>query len=125
VELAPPHNVLRKLSAQFSWSHQQQRTFQDRKLAVMNPRILRMADFPRQFILQADTSSVAVSAVLFRTSMTIINLLRTTLGTGPGWAVWALGLAVLGLALLCGVVGSRLGLVLSLALGLDVFCDLH
>jgi hypothetical protein len=40
--------------------------FEDLKLAIINPPVLRMADFSRRFIVQTDASSLAVAAVFLQ-----------------------------------------------------------
>jgi hypothetical protein len=65
-ERAAPLNLLRKKGTQFVWGPGQQQAFEDLKLAIVNPPVLRMADFSRRFILQTDASSLAVAAVLLQ-----------------------------------------------------------
>jgi hypothetical protein len=65
-ERAAPLNLLRKKDVQFVWPPDQQLAFEDLKLAIINPLVLRIAEFSRPFILQTDASSVAVSAVLLQ-----------------------------------------------------------
>ena len=65
-ERAAPLNMLRKKGEKFAWGTEQQSAFEDLKLAIINPPILRTADFSRKFTLQTDASSVAVAAVLLQ-----------------------------------------------------------
>jgi hypothetical protein len=65
-ERAPPLNLLCKKNTKFVWGSEQQRAFAELKLAIINPPVLRMADFCRGFILQSDACSTAVSAVLLQ-----------------------------------------------------------
>jgi hypothetical protein len=65
-ERAAPLNLLRKKDVQFIWGPDQKRAFDDLKLAINNPPVLRMADFTRWFVLQTDASSIAVAAVLLQ-----------------------------------------------------------
>ena len=65
-ERAAPLNLLCKKDTPFVWGLEQQQAFQDLKLAITNPPVLRMADFSRRFILQTDASSLAVAAVLLQ-----------------------------------------------------------
>ena len=65
-ERAAPLNLLRKKDVKFQWGPDQIRAFQDLKLAITNPPVLRTADFSRRFTLQTDASSVAVAAVLLQ-----------------------------------------------------------
>lgn len=63
-EIAAPLNELRKKDAKFIWGEVQEKAFQALKYAIMNPPILITADFSKQFVLQTDGSSSAISAVL-------------------------------------------------------------
>jgi hypothetical protein len=65
-ERAAPLNLLRRKDVQFCWGPDQQKAFDDLKLAITNPPVLRMADFSQRFILQSDASSRAVAAVLLQ-----------------------------------------------------------
>jgi hypothetical protein len=65
-ERAAPLNVLRRKGVQFCWGPDQQKAFDDLKLAITNPPVLCMAYFLWRFILQTDTSSRAVAAVLLQ-----------------------------------------------------------
>jgi hypothetical protein len=63
---AGPLNALRKKNVKFVWGPEEQRAFDDLKLAIVNPPVLCMPDFSRRFILQTDASSSAVAAVLLQ-----------------------------------------------------------
>jgi hypothetical protein len=65
-ERASPLNLLRKKDTPFVWGSEQQNAFQDLKLAIINPPVLRMAHLSRTIILQTDASSLAVAAVLLQ-----------------------------------------------------------
>jgi hypothetical protein len=65
-ERAAPLNLLRKKDVQFVWGLDQQRDYEDLKMTIINPPVIRMVDFSRPFILQADASSLAVAAVLLQ-----------------------------------------------------------
>jgi hypothetical protein len=65
-ERATPLNLLRKKGVSFFWGPDQKKAFEDLKLAIINPPVLRMADFSQRFILQTDASSRAVAAVLLQ-----------------------------------------------------------
>jgi hypothetical protein len=65
-EQAGPLKALRKKNVNFVWGPEQQQAFDDLKLAIVNPPVLCMPDFSRRFILQTDTSSSAVAAVLLQ-----------------------------------------------------------
>lgn len=63
-ELAAPLNQLRKSGVKFKWGEDQQRSFEILKEKIIQPPVLRMPDFSREFILQTDASSYAIGAVL-------------------------------------------------------------
>lgn len=63
-ELAAPLNALRRKGAKFSWGEEQQTSFELLKEAVMQPPVLAMPDFTKDFVLQTDASSQAIAAVL-------------------------------------------------------------
>ena len=44
----------------FVWGQEQQDAFESLKRAISQPPVLRMADFSEKFILQTDTSGVAL-----------------------------------------------------------------
>jgi hypothetical protein len=48
----------------FTWAKQHQEAFELLKQAIAQPPVLRMADFGKPFIVQADASGVALGAVL-------------------------------------------------------------
>jgi hypothetical protein len=55
---------LRKKGVKFKWGPEQQHSFDLLKQAIAQPPVLRMADFGKKFILQTDSSGVALGAVL-------------------------------------------------------------
>uniref|UniRef100_A0A1B6JZN4 RNA-directed DNA polymerase n=1 Tax=Homalodisca liturata TaxID=320908 RepID=A0A1B6JZN4_9HEMI len=63
-EVAAPLNALRRKDAKFVWGEDQERAFQLLREAIIQPPVLRIPDFSRPFILQTDSSSCAVGAVL-------------------------------------------------------------
>lgn len=46
------------------WGERQQQAFEALKEAIISPRVLRMPDFTKMFILQMDASSDVLGAVL-------------------------------------------------------------
>lgn len=65
-ERALPLNRLRKKGAKFEWGDEQQRAFEDLKLAIISPPVLQTPDFSKEFILQTDGSGSALGAVLLQ-----------------------------------------------------------
>jgi len=63
-ELASPLNELRKKNVKFIWGEAQQKSFESLKEAIMQPPVLAMPDFEKDFVLQTDAFSQAVAAVL-------------------------------------------------------------
>jgi hypothetical protein len=63
-DVAAPLIALLKQGVKFVWGKDQQEAFEALKQAISQPPVLRMADFSRKFILQTDTSCVALGAVL-------------------------------------------------------------
>jgi hypothetical protein len=63
-EIAAPLNALRKKDSKFVWSTQCEKAFQKLKDSIMQPPVLRLADFDKKFIVQSDASSIAIAAVL-------------------------------------------------------------
>lgn len=63
-EIAAPLNDLRKKNCKFIWDETHEQAFQGLKKAISCPPILKTADFSKQFVLQTDASSTAISAVL-------------------------------------------------------------
>lgn len=63
-KIACPLNELRKKDVKFVWEDIHEKAFQTLKKAIMNPPILVTADFSKQFVLQTDGSSLAISAIL-------------------------------------------------------------
>jgi hypothetical protein len=61
-----PPKLLRKKGVQFFGGPNQQKAFEDLKLAFINPPVFCMADFSHRFMLQTDASSHAVAAVLLQ-----------------------------------------------------------
>jgi hypothetical protein len=62
---AAPLDHLRKKGVKFVWAYEQ-KAFYDLKSPIMNQTVLAMADFSRRFVLQTDSSSSAVAAVLLQ-----------------------------------------------------------
>jgi hypothetical protein len=57
-------NAFRKDGVNFVWGEDQEVTFNKLKAAILQPPILCITDFSRSFILQTDTSEVALGSVL-------------------------------------------------------------
>lgn len=63
---AEPLNRLRKKDVPFQWGEEQQRAFQKLKDDISSPPILALPDFEKSFVVQTDSSSLAVAAVLLQ-----------------------------------------------------------
>lgn len=63
---AEPLNRLRRKDVQFVWGIDQQRAFQQLKNDVSSPPVLALPDFQKKFIVQTDSSSLAIAAVLLQ-----------------------------------------------------------
>ena len=64
--IAEPLNRLRRKGVRFQWGEEQEKAFGRLKEAIASPKILAMADFSREFILQTDACGKAVAAVLLQ-----------------------------------------------------------
>ena len=65
-EIAEPLNRLRRKGVCFQWGEEQEKAFGRLKEAISSPKVLAMADFSREFVLQTDACRRAVAAVLLQ-----------------------------------------------------------
>ena len=65
-ETAELLNRLRRKGVHFQWREEQERAFGRLKEAIASPKVLAMADFSREFVLQTDACGYAVAAVLLQ-----------------------------------------------------------
>lgn len=65
-DIASPLNSLRKKGTKFAWNSETQQSFEKLKECIIQPPILQMADFDKEFIIQTDSSSVALGAVIYQ-----------------------------------------------------------
>jgi hypothetical protein len=57
-------HALKKKGVKFEWNDDHQKAFEGLKLALIEPPVLQIPDFSKEFVLATDASDVAVSAVL-------------------------------------------------------------
>ena len=65
-DIAAPLNALRKKGAKFEWTPQHQSAFEKLKESIISPPVLQLADFTKPFVVQTDSSSVALGAVIYQ-----------------------------------------------------------
>ena len=65
-EIAAPLNTLRKKGVKFEWNVQHQTAFEKLKESIISPPVLQLADFTKPFVVQTDSSSVALGAVIYQ-----------------------------------------------------------
>ena len=53
---------------QLNWGEAQDRAFETLKGYIVNPPILRLPDFHKQFIVRTDASNTGIGAILYRRS---------------------------------------------------------
>lgn len=63
-DVAAPLNALRKKGVKFRWTPEHQRAFEILKDCIIQPPVLQMANFSKEFVVQTDSSSVALGAVI-------------------------------------------------------------
>ena len=63
-DIAAPLNTLRKKGAKFEWTPQHQSAFETLKESIISPPVLQLADFTKPFVVQTDSSSVALGVVV-------------------------------------------------------------
>lgn len=63
-ELASPLNALLKKNVKFEWTDACQYAFENMKMKLLSPQILKFPDFSKKFILSTDASKIACGAVL-------------------------------------------------------------
>lgn len=65
-EIASVLNELRKKGSKFVWKEKHNLAFEKLKECIISPPVLRMGDFTLPFIVQTDSSSKALAAVLLQ-----------------------------------------------------------
>ena len=65
-EIAAPLNSSRKKGTKFEWSSRHQNAFEQLKESIISPPVLQLADFTKPFVVQTDSSSVALGAVIYQ-----------------------------------------------------------
>ena len=65
-DIAAPLNSLRKKGTKFEWSSIHQNAFEHLKESIISPPVLQLADFTKPFVVQTDSSSVALGAVIYQ-----------------------------------------------------------
>ena len=65
-DIAAPLNALRKKGAKFEWTTRHQDAFETLKESIISPPVLQLADFSKPFVVQTDSSSVALGAVIYQ-----------------------------------------------------------
>lgn len=65
-DLCEPLNRLRRKKVKFVWSPECQESFVKLKNAIMNPPVLQIADFSKQFIVMSDASGIAAGGCLMQ-----------------------------------------------------------
>lgn len=66
---APLNHLLTKEG--FHWTEREEKAFQQLKVALMCPPVLRLPDFSQPFVIECDTSRIGIGAVLSQTSRPI------------------------------------------------------
>ena len=65
-QLIEPINKLRRKNINFIWTQEQDKAFNDIKLAVQKAKILKHPDLSKEFIVVCDASKIATGAVLLQ-----------------------------------------------------------
>ena len=65
-DIAAPLNVLRKKGVKFEWTPQHQSASEKLTESIISPPVLQLADFTKPFVVQTDSSSVALGAVIYQ-----------------------------------------------------------
>jgi hypothetical protein len=63
-QLAEPLHALKRKNAAFVWDETQRGAFEQLKVSISTPPVLQVPDFSKAFVLDCDSSDIAISAVL-------------------------------------------------------------